>query len=116
MTRIDNGFLTFLIYSLAVFRLSLMLSDDSGPWKLITKFRSWLKREEKKSPQLKKSDVAHGVECLRCNGIWFAALVTVFVYSREHLIDTVAMIGNAVIVGFALSGLAIILNRAFPAK
>lgn len=110
------SWLSFVIYSLAVFRLSLMLSEDSGPWRLITKFRSWLKREEKKSPQLKKSDVAHGVECLRCNGIWFAALVTAFIYLRERLIDWVAIAGDSVLVCMALSGMAIILNRAFPAK
>lgn len=110
------SWLSFAIYGLAVFRLSLMLSEDSGPWKLLAKLRSWLKREEKKNPQLKKSDVAHGVECPRCNGIWFAILITVFVYARSRLIDWVAMVGDATLVCFALSGAAIILNRAFPAK
>lgn len=110
------SWLSFIIYSLAVFRLSLMLSEDSGPWRLLTKFRSWLKREEKKSPQLKKSDVAHGVECLRCNGIWFAILIALWAFSRHKLIDWVATLGEGALYCFALSGLAIILNRAWPTK
>lgn len=110
------SWLSFVIYSLAVFRLSLMLSEDSGPWKLLTKFRSWLKHEEKKSPQLKKSDVAHGVECKRCSMVWMAALLTAYLYTRHRLVEVVAMAGDAFIVWMALSGAGILLSRMFPPR
>lgn len=108
--------LTFLIYALSVFRLSVLLSDDTGPFKIFQKLRSKLKKEAKTNPVVKKSDVAEGIQCRRCSGVWFAILVTIFVYGREYLIDWVATLGNAVLVCFALSGAALIMHRAFPAK
>lgn len=110
------SWLSFLIYSLAVFRLSVLLSDDSGPFRVFSKLRSKLKKEAKTNTVVKKSDVAEGIQCKRCSGVWFAILVTAFVFSREYLIDWVAIIGNGVLVCFALSGAALIFHRAWPAK
>lgn len=110
------SWLSFVIYSLAVFRLSVLLSDDTGPFKMFQKLRSKLKKEAKTNTVVKKSDVAEGIQCKRCSGVWFAILVTAFVYSRERLVDWVAMCGDATLVCCALSGAAIILNRAWPAK
>lgn len=109
MTKFN--FLTLAIYSLAVFRMSILLADDSGPWKLISRFRAWLKRAEKKSPALKKSDVAHGAECLRCNGLWFALPIAAYAYFRRHLIEGVVAGVDIFIVAMALSAISILLNR-----
>lgn len=103
--------LAFVIYSLAVFRLAVLLSDDSGPWKVVAKFRAFLKREEKKSPSLKKSDVAHGVECLRCSSIWIAIPVAMFGYFHRRLADWIATTGDILIIALAYSAVAILLNR-----
>lgn len=110
------SWLSFAIYGLAVFRLSVLLSDDSGPFRVFSKLRSKLKKESKTNTALKKSDVAEGIQCRRCSSLWFSILVTTFVYSRERLVDWVAIIGDATLVCFALSGAAIIINRQWPAK
>lgn len=110
------SWLSFVIYSLAVFRLSILFGEDSGPWKMFSKLRSKVRKESKENTALRKSDLQKGIGCLKCESFWWAAVITIFVYSSEHLVDTVAMIGNAVIMWFALSGAAIILNRAWPAK
>lgn len=107
--------LRFLIYALATFRLSLLLADDSGPWKFLSKFRSLLKREEKKSPMLKKSDLAHGVECIRCNGIWMGSLVATY-HGCRGLLPEWAPMGDGFLLAMALSSGAILFHRAFPSK
>jgi len=111
-----DDWLKFVVGGLAVFRLGLMLSDDTGPWRFISKFRGWLKREEKKSPSLKRSDVAKGVECIRCSGIWMAMLITGFYYSRSGLFPWIAATGDAVILCFALAGAGVLFNRMFPPR
>lgn len=103
--------LAFIIYCLAVFRLSVLLADDSGPFKFITKIRSFLRREEKKNPILKKSDVAHGAECKRCNSLWFAFPIALFGYLHKRLWDWLATTGDILIIALAYSAVAILLNR-----
>lgn len=114
MTKFN--FLTLTIYALACWRLAVLLSNDSGPWKFLSKFRSWLKREEKKSPALKKSDIAHGVECLRCNGLWFAFPIAAYAYCRRFLVEWVVACADVFLVAMALSAIAILLNRILPPK
>lgn len=110
------NFLTLTIYGLSVFRLAVLLADDSGPWRFISKFRLWLKREEKKSPALKKSDVASGVECIRCNGLWFALPIATYAHCRRFLADWVVACVDIFLVALALSALAILFQRAFPKR
>lgn len=113
------GFLIFaklLLYGLAVFRLSVLLADDSGPFKLALKFRSFLKREEKKHPVLKKSDVAAGIECRRCNSLWLAFPIAAYATLRHRLVDWVVITGDIFILAFALSACAILWHRAFPPR
>lgn len=108
--------LAFIIYALAVFRLSVLLADDSGPFKFITKTRSFLRREEKKSLILKKSDVAHGAECTRCNSLWFALPVAMFGYFHRRIWDWLATTGDIMIIALAYSALSILFNRMFPKR
>lgn len=104
--------ITLLIfYGLAAYRLALLLSDDSGPWRMFSKFRSLLKREEKHNKALRKSAVASGVECIRCNSIWVAAPVAAYAYYHEKLPQWFAATGNIFLLCMALSALAILLNR-----
>lgn len=44
------------------------------------------------------------------------AAIALWAFSRHKLIDWVAMLGEGALYCFALSGLAIILNRVWPAK
>lgn len=105
------SFPLMLWYGLATFRLAVLISQDSGPWRAISSFRSWLRREEKHSPSLKKADVAHGVECLRCSSIYVALAVAIFAATRHLLINWVAAVGDVFLSAMALSAIAILLNR-----
>lgn len=113
----EEAMIAFLLmYGLATFRLSVLLSLDSGPWRAISRFRSWLRREEKKSPALKKSDAAHGVECIRCSSIHIALAVATYAYFRSDMHVAVKACGDIFLSGMSLSAAAIIFSRAFPSK
>lgn len=105
-----------LWYGLATFRLAMLISQDTGPIRMFSSFRSWLKREEKKSLALKKSDLAHGVECLRCSSIWMAGAVAAYAASRHRLEFYVTIPADIFLSAMSLSALAIIFNRIFPKK
>src|SRR5688500_16390419 len=110
--------LTLLIYGLACFRLSVMLGEDSGPYRLFTKLRSKLKREAKQHPAVRKSAVHEGIECLRCNSVWFGLPLTLYWFGRalDVLDDRVVLAGDAFLLWMALSALAILFNRMFPKR
>lgn len=105
-----------LWYGLATYRLAVLISEDSGPWRAMSRFRSWLRREEKKSPALKKSDAAHGVECLRCSSVHIAIAVASYAYCRHLLVNWVTAPADILISALALSALAILFNRMFPKR
>lgn len=108
--------LRLLIYGLATWRLSVLLADDSGPYRFISTFRSFLKREAKRNKAVAKSDVAKGVECKRCNSLWFAIPISAYVFLRYFLATWVVMVCEAFFLMLALSAMAIIISRAFPPK
>lgn len=62
--------LVLIITSLAVYRLSRMLTDEEGPWSVFTRLRglaapdTWLGR---------------GLECVMCVSVWVALPVTVLI-------------------------------------
>lgn len=93
-----------------------MLGEDSGPWKLIEKLRSFLKREAKQNPTLRKSAVHEGIECLRCNSIWLAFPIALYGFNRESLAGWIIATGDVFMLWMALSALAILFNRMFPKR
>lgn len=105
-----------VMYGLAVWRLSLMISSDSGPWRAISRLRSWIRREEKKSPAMKKADVSKGVECGRCNSVHIAAAVAAFAYWHRRWPDWFETAGDLFLGAMALSAISILLGRLFPVK
>lgn len=114
--RTHLNWLTLFVAALACYRLSVLLSDDSGPYRFIAKFRSFLKREEKHNKALKKSDVANGIECARCNSVWVAFPIALYAHNHSNWtgwwIDAI----DVFLLCMALSALAILLNRALPPK
>lgn len=105
-----------IIYGLATWRLAVLLSDDTGPYRFIAKFRAKLKREAKHNKAIAKSDVAKGIECLRCNSIWFAAPIAAYVFLRYFLATWAVAVCEAFFLMLALSAISILLERAFPKK
>lgn len=105
-----------LFYSLAVYRLALMLSSDLGPWSAFAKLRSFLKREAKNNKPLRDSKVHIGIECIRCDSVWVAIPVATYAAFRHQLENYVTIPADIFLSGMALSALAIIFNRIFPKR
>lgn len=63
----DSGGVTWIIFTaaiLATYRLSLMVSKESGPMRMFRKLRGM--------PD-KKSSLKEGLSCPLCTSVWFAA-------------------------------------------
>lgn len=105
-----------LIYSLATYRIALFLSDDTGPYHIFSRLRGALRRQAKRSPAVKNSDVAAGISCIRCNSVWIATPIAAFAYWHKDLPEWIQAAGNLVVLLCALSAAVILCNRALPAK
>ena len=71
----ENEFLHFLVLSLAVFRLSHMITDESGPFWMFRKLRSTVK---KKAP--KPTHMDEGISCPLCMSMQLAIAVAAIEY------------------------------------
>lgn len=96
--------LLFLIASLATFRLSLMVSKESGP--------AWMFLRLRRSVP-KDSSVKEGIQCQWCVSMWAAPPVSAFVLWRESLPSWIAATGDWFLLMLALSGAAIAINQTF---
>lgn len=96
---------------LACFRLAVLLSEDSGPGHLISKLRSFLKREAKTNKALRKTYVQEGVDCLRCSSVWWAAPVAAYAVLRDQIEGWPRMTADGFLLWMALSAMAILLSR-----
>lgn len=106
--------LELVVYGLACWRLSTLLGEDAGPYRFLAKIRSFLKREAKHNRQLRKSAIHEGVDCRRCNSIWFASLLAPFAYWHDYLWPWLATTGDVMLLLLALSAIAILVDRALP--
>ena len=60
-----------VLSALAAFRLSRLLADDAGPFRIIERFRLWLYRP-KRNPVV--DEISEIIACPYCSGLWFSAL------------------------------------------
>lgn len=103
--------LHLFVYGLACFRLAVLLSEDAGPAKVFSKLRAFLKKEAKTNPTLRKSDIHHGVDCLRCSSVWVAAPVAAYAYHHDRLDGWAIATGDIILLTMAFSAMAILWNR-----
>lgn len=103
--------LQLAIYGLACFRLSVLLSEDDGPGHLMLKLRALLKREAKEHKAVRKTYVHEGIECLRCSSVWIAFPVAVYPFIRDRLHEDIRLCADIWLLWWALSGIAVLLNR-----
>lgn len=96
--------LWFLIYVLAVFRLSLMISKENGP--------AWMFWHLRQAPS-KKSSLHEGIQCQWCVSLWMASLIGNFVWLKRYLPGEVIYWIDGCIFVLALSAGAIIINQTF---
>lgn len=111
-----NDWLFLLLCALACYRLALLLSSDSGPYRAFSKLRSFLKRESKKHPAVKDSDIAKGMECIRCNSIWIASPLATYAFYHDSITGWWLMAGDTFLLCMALSACAILFHRLLPPK
>ncbi len=83
----------FIILSLAVYRLTVLISRDGGPWNICVKLRE-------------KSKLA---KCPYCSSIWISAVVNVAYYYSCEQSPFPVLLGLI----FAMSAITIILDRCF---
>lgn len=63
-------FMTFLIASLATYRIARMIAEEDGPFDILLRFRNRYTDD--------RSWFAKGIRCPFCVGVWVAALVVLF--------------------------------------
>lgn len=95
----------FIVYGLAVYRLSNMLANESGPFDVFDKLRYILGvRYNDLSEPYWTNTVSHGVICVWCNSIWIGLLVTLaHIFLKQDIVYYTCL-------PFALSSVAMIVN------
>lgn len=110
------GWLYFLIVSLAVFRLTVLITDDDGPFHMFRHFRAFLSRKARTEPIVRKSKVHEGIRCPRCGSVWIAIPVAAYVMWHHAWPEWLANLGDWFLLMMALSAMAILFHRAFPER
>lgn len=64
------GPLTFILASLAVYRLSRMITDEEGPFSIFTKLRALF---------LPTDWFGRGLECIMCLSVWVALPIALWI-------------------------------------
>lgn len=96
---------SFIIYSLAVWRLSSLLSIELGPFDIFEKFRLLIGVKYNEYSQAYGTNViAEGILCKWCNSIWLGIIITIIDYFNK----TTAMV---IMIPFAISALSLIADR-----
>lgn len=93
----------FIIHALAVFRLALMVTKESGPGWVFKHLRTWVKRTWPKWMHMDE-----GIECPWCISMQFALVIATarFFLAGKPIYDVI-------ILALALSGAAIAVNQQF---
>jgi hypothetical protein len=86
------GPLTFALSALFVYRLSRMLTDEEGPFKVFTKLRGLAKPD---------TWVGRGMECIMCVSVWVALPVALWI----------DLAGEWALTWLALSAITVIIRR-----
>ncbi len=85
----------FIILSLAVYRITVLISRDAGPWNVFTRLRI-------------KSKLA---KCPYCSSVWVSAFVNVAYYYSCEQSPIPVLLGLI----FAMSAISIAMDRVFTA-
>lgn len=95
----------FVIYGLAVYRLSNILANESGPFDVFDKLRCFLgvKYNELSVPYGTNA-VSKGMICVWCNSVWIGLLITLaHIFLKQDIVYYACL-------PFALSSVAMIVN------
>ncbi len=93
---------SFIIASLATYRLTQLLVYDRGPFAIFEQFRGWTKKIALDHRIF--NGLAFGITCPFCTGVWMAALCGVMiVYPSQS--------GDLFLIVFGLAGLQTVIER-----
>ena len=107
---------TFLLLSLATYRLTILITEDDCPYGVCRKFREYLSRKARKDEEVRKSEVHKGIQCPRCSSIWSACIVVTGYFGYQYTPEYLRGFLEAPVLIIALSMMAVLYGRAFPAK
>ena len=72
------SFMDLLVLGLACARLSIMLSEDFGPWDIFEKLRHALGvRYDERSEAYGTTMLSRGIICPYCNSVWIGIALTI---------------------------------------
>ena len=100
--------LRFILAGLACFRLSELIPIENGPFHIFIRLRCWLDNKErfeiypiwKSELWATLKDLAY---CPFCQGVWYAILLTVFLFFPTWITDFILVV-------FAIAGVQTILE------
>lgn len=99
---------TAAVLTLACWRLSNMLANESGPMHTFRHIRQWAKRMCRRNRWCNRFGLAELMECEYCNSVWFGTIITVGYLLLDKLFVWL-------MVPLALSTLTIIIKRTHEA-
>jgi hypothetical protein len=98
-----TSLLDLVIAALAVWRVSHMLVQESGPFSVFATLRFYADATWDTCEVQRKTAITNALCCVRCTSIW--ASVGVLALMKLHLL------GYGLVVVIAVSGLAVMLDR-----
>lgn len=102
------AWLRFLIYTAAVYRYTLLLHEEDGPWHIFTRIRAWLGVRHEIKPigltdaygmgEYQEIIIAEGfwaelVNCPYCLSGWLSVIAAVGYVTRWKVLGSIALIG-----------------------
>lgn len=100
----------FIVAALAVYRLSLLISKEAGPFEIFARFRTWagVAFDQYSNPYA-TNQFAEGLLCPFCVSVWLGFCVTIYLWIAGLLnIEEIAMYP---LIPFALSGLSVFMFK-----
>lgn len=97
---------TFIIIALATYRLTLLISKESGPFDIMGKFRTWVGvRYDQYSNPVPTGQISEMVLCPYCLSVWMGICATLLWVVAQGV--GAEKIYFFALLPFALSGLAV---------
>lgn len=106
--RILGKMFTFIVISLACFRLAYLISKEAGPFWAAKKFRWFVK---KKSP--KKSHMDQGIDCPYCVSLEVSILMSVLALIYPWTPEWIQGVELVFLMALSTSGAAMIIHQIF---
>jgi hypothetical protein len=94
-----------IIAALAVYRITLLINKEAGPWDLLGRFRTWagIDYDEHSNP-FSTGELSAAILCPYCLSVWIGFMVTLYIVVMHVL--NLGHITIYPLLPFALSGIS----------